>query len=816
MNCRLVNVGLLIAALCLHEAAAGGGATTGGTTPSVLPPPAEGHPGWLFVMSHEGVHLVDSDGNGTDTLWRWSSTTLDKAYWPDKCIPSGMAVDHIEQIVVWACNSPTDVLVRKVFRVLYNFKPILLQEVTFADSNQPGERGGVAVDPFEHHAYVAIHNGQGWRVETFPLHKCEDWFSQKKCDLHSTEGCKWINGFCLRDGQGVEVLLARTDYREGAGLTYSEKNMMLSLFKPPDSGRIAKNKEDGTGTIQYLKLVREMWEDLELTTFDRFHIGHPVASHDADPDHKVYLAAVGDGETRIYRVDPYDKEEPLLVYTLNDAPFRSPGTDGVTDPYNLEGVPMPGHATLWDQHDMVYSTGMSIKRINWETKTEKTIMTGWAKMGIMGPVVWFPHEPKDVPTQAPISPTQGPVVPPTAPPEQAGTPTAPPQQAASQPTDAPKGGSATTAPLAATPTGAPVVTTNTNNTGAPLTTAVVPSSPTKAPAPLTNAPTFGPVKEEPGSCDTICLVLIIAAVVLLCCLIAGFIAWYMKSKVPVSLPPEEPEEKEAPLVEEPSAPLEQVTIEALPLGLGANDLSDDMMGGYKFNAKAHLKQLRNGEDLHDPALDAEAKRRAEMEAARRAQEEEEKKQLVEDNMQRLLAGLQGTEVDDAVDQWKDTQEASDNNKDRNSPPLRYSPESDRGTPLQNQSSGTLQNPGVGRSKRQRAPVLMLDQQAGYQPPDSHSNGSYSSPPHAYASSINGSVSGAGRGVGPEQNTYSPIAPSGRGAAYGSGTLHDSRAGSGRISQRSVPSHPPKRPGSVSGGAPKTVFTSQRGGTDFKL
>eukprot|EP00756_Hemistasia_phaeocysticola_P030056 Hpha_TRINITY_DN16271_c3_g2::TRINITY_DN16271_c3_g2_i1::g.13566::m.13566 len=739
---HLKSVGLVLAVLCLHEVAAGG--APAGPAPSVLPPPKDGHPGWLFVMSHEGVHLVDSDGNGTETLWRWVDTTLDKTMWPDKCIPSGMAVDAEVKVTLWACNNPDDPMIRKVFRASYASKPVKLEEITFDDSSQPGLRGGVTVDPIYHHAYVAVHMGQGWRVQTFPLQGCESYVSQAKCDVHIVEGCEWLAGFCMRNGKGVEVLQQRTDYREGGGITYTEGNLILSTFVAPDDVKIAKKKEDGSGRLQNLEMVLEYWQDKELTSIDRYHVGHPVGSHDADPDHKVYLAAVGALDTRIYRCDPYDVIPPDLVLTLTDAPFRSPGTDGVTDPLNLDGAPMPAHATLWNQKDIVYSTGTEVKRVDWKTGDEKTILSGWAKMGKLGPLVWFPHEgSSEAPT---VAPSTSPVVPPTAPPEQASAPTAPPQQqAASPPTDAPKGGGGN-----ATPTGAPKATnTNNNDTGAPVTAAVVPSSPTKAPAPLTNAPTFGPVKEEPGSCDTICLVLIIAAVVLLCCLIAGFIAWYMKSKVPASLPPEEVEEqnKSAPLVEEPSAPIEQVTIEALPLGLGGDDMGDDLMD-FKFNAKAYLKQLRNGEELHDPALDIEAARLAEIEAAKEAQEKEAKRQLVEDNMNRLLANLRGDEVDEALDQWKYTQQEPQEDQ--------HTPTSDTGYGAATPRTERAPNSSVISGRSKRGPMTVMSAQQGRDFGRTRSTGL---------------VGGSGTYSGiSERSSPNNGAPSGRGAAQ-HGSIH---------------------------------------------
>eukprot|EP00756_Hemistasia_phaeocysticola_P031556 Hpha_TRINITY_DN16360_c1_g1::TRINITY_DN16360_c1_g1_i1::g.58245::m.58245 len=100
------------------------------------------------------------------------------------------------------------------------------------------------------------------------------------------------------------------------------------------------------------------------------------------------------------------------------------------------------------------------------------------------------------------------------------------------------------------------------------------------------------------------------------------------------------------------APLEDIPREALPVGPSEFGESD-MSASWKFQAKEKLQQLRTGDEFHDGKA-----RKAQEERIRSAQERDlqHRKEVFELAQQKLLAGLEGDEVDSAVGKWKEVQD----------------------------------------------------------------------------------------------------------------------------------------------------------------
>eukprot|EP01062_Namystynia_karyoxenos_P063085 TRINITY_DN55909_c0_g1_i1.p1 TRINITY_DN55909_c0_g1~~TRINITY_DN55909_c0_g1_i1.p1 ORF type:complete len:916 (+),score=197.91 TRINITY_DN55909_c0_g1_i1:82-2748(+) len=662
----------LLAARLPRPADGGSGAVTG-----KLPPAPGGHPGWIVFMSNEGLHRMDADGNETTLMVPYSAYRGNSKIKPPDCPPTGIGIDQKYGIAIWSCGDPYDDTNRHVFRSHYTWNPPEIEEVDFTDN---GLRGGVAVDAHTHRAFVSIHEGKGWRVQVMPLKGCYEFRAQTECTKHADEGCGWAGGLCSRSGTGNDIIQARTDWLEGAGLTVAAGNLEFSFFVPPDSATIVKAAEDGSGRMTKLEKVTELWEKNSYSSSGDWHIGHCVATHDLEPDSWIHLAAVADGRARIYRVDPKDGIDPENYWDLSDAPWRSAGTTGTSTPFNMDGAPQPAFATLWDYHEIIYSTGKTLaKRHHDNPAQKKDILTASASMGNLGPLVWYPHDGKSPPSAAPTqSPVKGPepTAAPTGAPAAAGTPTGAPAQApvaaAASPTTAPApptaGDPPTTAPVAGDqPSKAPQPPAAPGPTTAPVPETAPPQkSSGNATAP---EPSDGSGSEAGGGAPVMLIVIIAAAV--LCLVSTAFYIWYKRAKVKkekeskgggeIELVHVEDDEEG---VSERTAPLAQVASEAMPLGADEfKRLGDE----YKHKAGVHLRQLRHGEHPHEPEDDAahsaEADRAyvAELESQRRARDESY--QVLDLAKAEILARMRGDEVDRAMDQWVEEQWRDDDDED---------------------------------------------------------------------------------------------------------------------------------------------------------
>eukprot|EP01065_Artemidia_motanka_P020648 TRINITY_DN2470_c0_g2_i1.p1 TRINITY_DN2470_c0_g2~~TRINITY_DN2470_c0_g2_i1.p1 ORF type:complete len:834 (+),score=244.92 TRINITY_DN2470_c0_g2_i1:297-2504(+) len=560
-----------------------------------------------------------------------------------------MAVDRDEGIVVWSCGTPFDSTNRFVYRCHYTFTPPTIDAVEFSDSAKPALRGGVAVDWHKHLGFVAIHAGKGWRVQSFPLKGCDEHLTQAECAKHTTEGCGWA-GSCTRTGSGTDVIQAKTDYNDGAGLTVAAGNLELSYFEPSDKTYIIKKKEDGSGTQTRMQKVTDFWEANQITSVDQYSTGHLVATHDLEPDAKIYLSAVASGKARIYKVDPTDAVDPELTWQLDDAVWYCPGTPGVTPELNKGGAPQPAFALLWNQNDMVYSTGTTIVRRSASAPaTAKTLYTAGAGEGTIGPVVWYEDDGAPPPTKAPSvspsapPPTAAPAGPPPTKGPQAGSPPTAAPQAPDTPTASPAGG-------AGAPTKAPAAGAGTTPTSSPAAA----TSPPSGSGSGGNATATPPPAEDSGS-DV--MPIVIAAAVLLVVCVGVFIWWYKKSKVK-----QKDGESEINLQESgseghgegdgPSGTLGQVAKEAPPL---SHHDFHKLGTQYKVMAGHHLAQLRHGERMHDPAEDETEFQRLLEEDYELGLQEAAKQAGVDRVSTDILSRLHGDEVDQAMHHWLDVQ-----------------------------------------------------------------------------------------------------------------------------------------------------------------
>eukprot|EP01065_Artemidia_motanka_P034678 TRINITY_DN4235_c0_g1_i2.p1 TRINITY_DN4235_c0_g1~~TRINITY_DN4235_c0_g1_i2.p1 ORF type:complete len:820 (+),score=210.97 TRINITY_DN4235_c0_g1_i2:47-2506(+) len=670
----------LLAAAALSLLTVGDAATPASGGSTTLPPPINGHPGWLMYLSDIGLHRVDGDGNNTELLVRYTQSSIDQDQIGANCPPTGMAVDNFEKVVLWSCGTPTDSIKRHVYRCMYAENPPSIVEVDFPDAAKPGLRGGVAADTVNHVAYVAIHQGQGWRVQAFPLLGCDQRTTQVDCDKHRSEGCAWTTS-CERVNQGAEVTQVRTLSYEGGGLTQAKGALELTIFDLPDHVGVVKRASDGSGSMTRLDQLTTLWEASLMSSVGGWHIGNIVATQELDPDHQLYVGAIADGKARIYKIDPDDNAAPEVVFDLPGAKWRSPGTPGVTTSLNEDGAHQPSFALLWEQKDVVYSTGKELIRMD-QTKAgySKTLLTASAAEGTLGPVVWHPHDgtappsapptsspivaptkvpstsPQVVPTAHPaVVPTLGPQGPQTEPPTSGTPPTASPAAGGSSTT----GGNSTTSSSDGT-TGSSTGNTTTSTTSGGTTGTTGSGSTTtgnSSAASSTGATPQTPPSDDSGS--DVMIIVIIGLVLLLLC-IGGFLYWYkVKSKVE-PLPEEEKEDEvqltgdaEQPKEVMPEAPLEQVTKEAAPLPL--EDFSN-LKDQYKALAMQHLKQLRHGEEIHDPMVDVEREKAQEELEMRRQAALDERQAAIDWAKAGILAGLQGNEVDRVMHQWRDAQD----------------------------------------------------------------------------------------------------------------------------------------------------------------
>eukprot|EP00756_Hemistasia_phaeocysticola_P061379 Hpha_TRINITY_DN4860_c0_g1::TRINITY_DN4860_c0_g1_i1::g.20392::m.20392 len=629
-----------------------------GPKPTVLPEPDGGHQGWIMFMSEEGLHKVDADGNETTTILKWADTSVGRDV-VKNCKPTGMAVDEEYDILLWSCGKSLDPMPRKVYRCHYAWNPPTVDAVVFADDATPGLRAGVAIDKPLHKAFVAIHGDRGWRVQAFPLKGCDELYKEADCKARANEGCSWA-GVCIRAGSGTDILQAKTDgWLDGGGLTFHSGALWLSYFNAnSNAAMLMKKKEDGTGRQTTLGSLEDFWIDEDLTAGQEYYIGAVVATHDMEPDEWLYLAAVKEGKAQLYRADPSDTKNPELIWEFENTPWYAPGTPGVTPMLNEGGSPQPAFAMLWEQQNMVFCTGKDIQRWDGDfsqkvLKSKKTLVTSSGKMGILGPVVWYRNRllpPTAGPTLSPLAPTQPPIpgaVPPSV------SPSASPNN------NTTPGGTPTASPVVGGGGTTPPNTTIPNGTTPTLSPVVAPTlSPAGPPVPSVS-PTASPTEKES---DPMILTLIIIGLVLLCCGIAIFLYWYLvKSKADTQRQLDELK-KPSPVDErgepEAHAHLSEIAMEALPVSAEELSVPADR---FRHTAGAHLKQLRNGEYLHDPAEDYhhpadELQRMVEEQDQRHLREEEQKRHAVDWVATDILAKLGGDEVDNAVEQWLGVQD----------------------------------------------------------------------------------------------------------------------------------------------------------------
>eukprot|EP01062_Namystynia_karyoxenos_P066578 TRINITY_DN6047_c0_g1_i3.p1 TRINITY_DN6047_c0_g1~~TRINITY_DN6047_c0_g1_i3.p1 ORF type:complete len:869 (+),score=161.68 TRINITY_DN6047_c0_g1_i3:379-2607(+) len=634
-----------------------------------------------------------------------------------------MAVDEPEGIMMWSCSTDlADSTVEKrqlVYRCYFKKSPAKVEQVDF---NTPGLRGGVAVDHASHQAFVAIHIGNGWKVETAPLHGCLEYIDPAVCGKHKHEGCSWTNR-CERTGAGDTAVVKKTDFKPGGGIAATHGIVELSYSLGNDDAGLVKTKQDGSGRLETLQQLTDMWMSDSLTDTEGFLIGHPVSTHDYEPDEKVYLSAVAQNKARIYRVDPLDANPPELALELTDAPWRATGTPGITETRNKDGAPQPAFALLWEQKDIIYSTGSKLVRVSTDNPgATKDLLTASPGMKTLGPLTWYPHPGgTDAPTAAPASPSTPPSAVPTIAPRP--SPSAAPKDAdqgsaaGSGAGSTPDGGGSAASGSQAPATGGgsgdvPTTSGGGSDTGSSNATAGEGSAAAGSggaaagsggtAAGSGSAATGGGGDEGSGAAttgsggandgstagaasnadeqtegDSTPLVLVIVAVVLLGCAAAVFFVWYKRSK-PKPIPPEEHDAAvevsqtfsgKTPTTSSPephAAPLSQIFLEAMPLE--SDELRKCNVGRkYKETALAHLKQMRTGH--HDDEHEADAEHAP---AARAAEEagapHVAERQAAVDRMQTvLLARLTGGEVEDALDQWVEKQWEGGGQDDHHAP-----------------------------------------------------------------------------------------------------------------------------------------------------